>query len=323
MARCVQNRLFPPIAARLARASGGSITLLRVVTHPRDAVAYLLQPPAKADTALEGQHAKAVDYLTHLASSGELADVGTALEVADSGLAQTILSAAHLQQVDSIVMCSHGTTGFKHWALGSVAQKVARHSPVPILLLRAEEDAQKALHHPEAPHALRILVALDGSALAEAALLPAAFLSSALSAPAHGELSLTLVLTGVEGEQESQSEQVKGMKQDAQAYLEGVRQRLGGDCAALHVQVTSSVALGMDVADTLIRLAENGDDRGKGQGCSTCDVIAMTTHGRDGAALWVMGSVTERVLDTTKLPLLIIRPQVADIGSAEDGRRGY
>ncbi len=171
----------------------------------------------------------------------------------------------------------------------------------------------KALHHPEAPHALRVLVALDGSALTEAALLPAALLSSALSAPAHGELSLTLVLTGGEGEQ------VKGMKQDALAYLEGVRQRLGGDCAALHVQVTSSVAFGMDVADTLIRLAENGDDRGKGQGCSTCDVIAMTTHGRDGADLWMMGSVTERVLEATKLPLLIIRPQVADTGSAKNG----
>ncbi len=297
-----------PIAARIARASSGSLTLLRVVTHPRDAVAYLLQPPAKADTALEGQHAQAVDYLTHLASSGELAGVGTALEVADSSPAQTILSAARLQQMDSIVMCSHGTTGFKRWALGSVAQKVARHSPVPVLLLRPEEAAQKALLSPEAPHALHVLVALDGSAHAEAAVLPAAFLSSALSAPAHGELSLILVLTGGEGEQESQSAQVKGMRQDAHAYLEGVRQRLRGDFAALHVQVTSSVVFGMDVAGTLIRLAENGDDRGKGQGSSPCDVIAMTTHGRDGAALWVMGSVTERVLEATTLPLLIIRP---------------
>jgi hypothetical protein len=64
-----------PISASLARASGGSITLLRVVTHPRDAVAYLLQPPEKADTALEGQHAQAAGYLTRLASSGELAGV--------------------------------------------------------------------------------------------------------------------------------------------------------------------------------------------------------------------------------------------------------
>ena len=114
-------------------AGGGAITLLRVVTHPRDAVAYLLQPPAKAGTALEGHHAQSVDYLTYLASSGELAGVGTALEVADSGPAQTTLSAARLQQVDSIVMCSHGTTGFKRWALGSVAQKVTRQSPVPAL----------------------------------------------------------------------------------------------------------------------------------------------------------------------------------------------
>src|SRR3981081_820745 len=40
-----------------------------------------------------------------------------------------------------------------------------------------------------------------------------------------------------------------------------------------------------------------------------CDLIVMATHGRGGLQRWVMGSVTERVLGATKLPLLIIRPK--------------
>jgi hypothetical protein len=40
-----------------------------------------------------------------------------------------------------------------------------------------------------------------------------------------------------------------------------------------------------------------------------CDLIAMATHGRGGLQRWVMGSMAERVLGATKLPLLIIRPK--------------
>lgn len=39
-----------------------------------------------------------------------------------------------------------------------------------------------------------------------------------------------------------------------------------------------------------------------------CELVAMSTHGRDGLRGWVMGGVTERVLDGIKLPMLIVRP---------------
>lgn len=40
-----------------------------------------------------------------------------------------------------------------------------------------------------------------------------------------------------------------------------------------------------------------------------CDLITMATHGRSGFQRWMIGSVTERVLNSTKLPLLITRAQ--------------
>jgi hypothetical protein len=37
--------------------------------------------------------------------------------------------------------------------------------------------------------------------------------------------------------------------------------------------------------------------------------MALATHGRSGVALWAVGSIAERVLHSTKLPLLIVRPR--------------
>ncbi len=100
---------------------------------------------------------------------------------------------AHGKHVDLIVMCSHGRTGFKRWTLGSVAQKVARHSPLPVLLLR-ERSPESIDLQADRTHALRALVALDGSSFAEAALMPAAHLITALASPGQGALHLAQVV---------------------------------------------------------------------------------------------------------------------------------
>jgi len=76
--------------------------------------------------------------------------------------------------------------------LGSVAQKVARHSPVPVLVLH-ETGAIPAGPHPDASP-LHALVTLDGPKLAEAVIESAARLIAALAAPAQGALHLLRVV---------------------------------------------------------------------------------------------------------------------------------
>jgi nucleotide-binding universal stress UspA family protein len=298
-----------PLAARLARHSGGSVLLLRVLTHPLDAVASFLHPPEETEQVVEAAHTQAVSYLEQVVRSDALSGLGTALQVADSLPAQTILSAAHLQHVDSIVMCRHGGTDFTRWALGSVAQTVARHSPVPVLLLseRAEAGVSDLLQ-PAGTHPVQVLVPLDGSAFAEAALPPAAHLSAALSAPAPGSLRLVLVLPALDAEQEHPSPRIEASKHKAEMYLHGIEQRLcSGESAPLQLQTSSSVITGTDVAETLIRLAEHDHTGEKDAQESKYAVMAMATHGRHGTDLWVMGSVTERILEASHLPLLVVR----------------
>ena len=49
---------------------------------------------------------------------------------------QEILETAKTQQVDLIVMGTHGRTGLHHLLLGSVVEKVVRLAPCPVLVVR-------------------------------------------------------------------------------------------------------------------------------------------------------------------------------------------
>ena len=306
-----------PIATRIARVSGGSITFLRVVTPVINAAWSAMESPQLMQKAFEVDRAKATDYLTAIAQSPDLIRVEINLEVLTGGPAQAILSAADSNKVDLIVMCSHGDTGLKRWVLGSVAQKVARNSPVPVLVLR-EGGSLPADSYKRDVHPLHVLVPLDGSSLAEMALTPAGQLSAALSAPAHGALHLVRVLQLPSmyeyGQDDSLAEAKKQSMLEAHAYLGAVEQQLReGSLADLKLQITSSVVVDTDVAGALIEVAEVSEDMEDIEGYKACNAIAMATHGRSGPKRWMMGSVTERVLGATKLPLLIVRlPETMD-----------
>lgn len=293
-----------PVAARIARASGGSILLFRVVTHPIDAVASFIQPPDEVEDILNMRHARVADYLAHIAAhSDALNGVSTTTEIADSIPAQTILSTARLQAIDLIVMCSHGETGLTHWALGSVAQKVTRYSSVPVLVLPEKTPLESPF---QGTNGVRMLIGLDGSAFAEAALEPAAHISAALSAPAPGAVHLTQVVRFPV----QSIANIEPVISDEEAYLKSVEQRFReGTLAHLHLNVSSSVSVDTDVASTLLRIAEN-DLSSENE--SRDEMLALATHGRSGSQLWVLGSITERVLGTMKFPLLVVRPQPAE-----------
>ena len=302
-----------PVAARLAHASGGSIVLLRAVTSPIDFAWYVMESPLSMQEGMEADMARATGYLASVAGSPALAGIEIKTEVLPGAPALCIFPVVRALQVDLIVMCSHGYTGRTRWILGSVSQKVARHSPVPVLVLREDGSVPMNLH-PDGIRPVRVLVPLDGSSFAEAALAPAAHLSAALSAPAQGALHVAQVLRLPTLYEYGQNDRLAEMKRqgimEAHAYLSTVERKLReGELAKFNLSVTSSVSVDSDVADALIGIAEIGEEmRDAVEEYPPCDLIAMATHGRGGLQRWMLGSVTERVLDSTKLPLLIVRP---------------
>jgi nucleotide-binding universal stress UspA family protein len=300
-----------PIAARLAHASSGTIVLLRVVNLTNQFASYVAFERITTQAVIDTQLEEAKNYLDNLTHSKDLINVHSETEVILGQPAINILSVVDARHIDLIVMCSHGYTGMTRWVLGSVAEKVAHHSPAPVLLLREGKPLFAGLH-PNGEGTLRVLIPLDGSVRAKAAIAPAAQLVAALSAPGRGTLHLTQVIVMLRGGEISQTERGAILQQAKQNLNATVEEMRAGMIAAPGIEhrfsVTWSVTIDDDIAAGIVRMAENGEDA-EGIGVfGGSDIVAMATHGYSGLQRWAMGSITERVLHATSLPLLIVRP---------------
>jgi nucleotide-binding universal stress UspA family protein len=296
-----------PVAVRIARASSGSLFLVRVILPPIDYSGGWA--PSMTGEMIEAKMEGATDYLNAVAASQPLAGIETRAEVSLGLPAQYLIAVTRGHDCDLIVLSSHGRTGLTRWALGSVAHSLVHQSAVPVLVLR-QQEALSLSSKAQRMRPLRTLVPLDGSSLAEAALVPAAYLTAALAAPGRGALQLVQVVkpfpsTTQEG---VVSELHAEPLQHAKAYLAQVGERLQARVKDLQLVVTSSVEPGIDVASSLVSLAEHKVAGKDTSGVGTSDLVAISTHGRRGLERWVMGSVTDQVLNTTWLPMLTVRP---------------
>jgi nucleotide-binding universal stress UspA family protein len=299
-----------PVAARLAKASGGSLVLLQVVNMPVETSGFMYEPIVFTQADIDTEISKATKYLTTLSLEKELEGIGVQTLILMETTAPSILSAIQNNDIDLVVMSSHGETGLMRWVMGSVAQKIVRQSPVPVLVLRdgGPTLSEKSLTAP------RALVSLDGSHLAESAILPAAQVVSALAGSARGVLHLVRVVTYppeleplLISPSPVAAHSVQHEEEEAHKYMSDlIENRLQRDLAPFNLDISSTVIFEPDVAATLVRLAEKGDEL---RGTSGCELIAMATHGRSGLQRWAMGSVTERTLTATKLPMLVVRPE--------------
>jgi nucleotide-binding universal stress UspA family protein len=292
-----------PVAARIARASGGSLFLYRAVAMPGTYGAIYANIPV-GQMLIEEETAGARAYLDELKQSELIRDIPVECAAEVGVPASLILERAAARQVELIVICSHGRTGLGRWVLGSVAEHISHHAPVPVLVLR--EHGKSPLDSPDPEHLLRVLVPLDGSQLAESALRPAALLAMALAAPQSAGLHLTLVVDPFEADVRQGVPEAL-VVDAAKGYLIGVTNRLHTEHPQL--TITWSVAVNADVAAGILQVAERGEDTAGAGPFGGCDLIAMATHGRTGLERWALGSMAERVLHATKLPVMLVRPR--------------
>jgi universal stress protein A len=131
-------------ALEVARTCGAKLTLLHVVELP----SYLSDghTPAHTTTALrDAMQASAQQELARLLPEGAGTPVEIARQVAVGVPYQTILETAAAEQVDWIVMATHGRTGLSHLVMGSVAERVVRTAPCPVLTVRPALERHSCL----------------------------------------------------------------------------------------------------------------------------------------------------------------------------------
>ncbi len=296
-----------PVAARLAQASGGSVILLRVAVIHIEIVSEKKPAEIYSQEVFDQGIASAKRYLEGVARSDALAGTKTEIEVVTGAVAPAILSAIQSLQADLIVLCSHGYTGFKRWALGSVAHKLVPHSPVPALILHDGGPVPAAT----AEQPVCAFVPLDGSLLSESALEPAAQLVAALAPPTQRALQLLRVVDipssyskfRTTGDAYFDAEMRAEAKREDEQYLAaGAKRFTEGALAHYDLAVTTNVVIDPDVAQAIVQVAEQAERAER----FVSHLVVMATHGRGGLGRWVLGSVAERVLHTTTLPLLVV-----------------
>lgn len=280
------SELALPLARGLARATGAEVVLFRA------AVAQVV--PGLDPSYMQVQVvAEAQQYLEALEDKLRSSGFNVTSVVSYGPAPEQIVDMAEFLGVDLIVMSTHGRSGLGRWVYGSVADKVLRGSSVPVLLVRARD------YQPQAEEVVpsKILVPLDGSKLAEAILPYVADLASKLETT----VVLFQVLQPVEEALVEEGRVVayvdELMSQRAAAarkYLDEISARLAADGIAAQVKV----AFGSPPEEII----QNAHQLG-------VDMIAMSTHGRSGVSRWVYGSVADRVLRGSGLPVLLFRPR--------------
>lgn len=246
--------------APLARALRAPVTLLSVIQG--------------ADLLLLRK-----SWLEAIAEKLKKQEVAADLELRVGDAAEEILAFTRERTPDLLAMATHGRRGLDRLRLGSVTEQVLRRSDVPLLIARPDTAGERG----EA-----ILVALDGSALAEEVLPDVVRLAKATGRPVELARALLPVVTaGGLGEFPMYFPQ-----EDPAPYLDEV-------CAILATEDVQAVpvALAGRAGSSLLTYAAG----------SNAGLIALTTHGRTGLRRVLMGSIAEEILRTAPCPVLVRR----------------
>jgi len=108
------------------------VVLLRVI-EPIPSQAYVEAPEDIIREAEKRNRTEAEDYLSKLADDLKKGGVAAQAVVVLGREADEILDYVNKNQVELIIMSTHGRSGISRWVWGSVTDRVIRHSRVPVL----------------------------------------------------------------------------------------------------------------------------------------------------------------------------------------------
>jgi nucleotide-binding universal stress UspA family protein len=267
-----QSNAALPLARTMARTTGATITLLRVL-------------PADSGATAAVNHA-----LERVAS--ELAEQGVQVNgvVRVGDVVQHILDQSRAQAADLIVMRTHGRVGLERAILGSVTQGVLAASRVPVLLMRPGGR--------HISHIKTLLVPIDGSPGGAVALGIAVGLARATEASLELlDVAVPIPLYvyagyeygGITAIDPAWDEEALA---SARTYVDSIVARL----RAVGITVNGNARMEPDVSGTIVARAEE----------TNADLIVMSTQALSGVARALLGSVADAVVRSSHCPVLLL-----------------
>jgi nucleotide-binding universal stress UspA family protein len=222
--------------------------------------------------------------------------------------ADEILRYAEKNKIDIILMATHGASGVRRWALGSVAYQVLHASKIPVWLVRS--GIPEEIVYDKWPQRT-ILVPLDGSKLAESALLHAEALAKQRGTP-----NIDIVLLSVYAPSiiftdyyfqtdyppvvplnypDFVKQQIKIARERCELYLKNIADQF----KSKGFKISTECVMG-EAAEELIKYANK----------NPFQLIVMASHGRSGLRHLTFGSVAEKILLESKIPIFMVTPSI-------------
>jgi len=298
-----------PLAIGIARRADAwlRLALVHLTDTAPDHLNGILVEHADWDAQIRRRERAYVEGLAERMRSGGAATTAALVDEPDKSRRALVVSrdrliAAALNRhaaainADLIVMTTHGRGGVSRMVLGSVAGQLVRRMTTPVLLVRPCGAAENPACEQGFGH---VLIALDGSPLAEHALGAAL----ALGAPDRTVYTLFRAVDPLVAEHTIppyavglSGAEYRRLRDDALAYLARVAGRLRPH--AVHVRTR------LVVAEPARAIRDYAHEH-------AVDLIAMATHGRGAVARLVMGSVADQVVRSAGAPVLLVRPDPA------------
>jgi nucleotide-binding universal stress UspA family protein len=221
----------------------------------------------------------------------------------DGDIATVIAEQADSLRANWVVMTTHARGPVGRFWLGSVTDELIRTLPIPLIAVHPGEAGPDLAQDRTIRH---ILIPLDGTPLAEQILEPAVAFGKAMRA----EYTLLRVVTpvypmtlpaepaifgSVATDVASRIEKLHGeLKKEAADYLDRVAARLRGE----DLKVNTRVAIEDQPGVAILEHAR-----------APIDMVAVETHGRSGLARLLLGSVADKVIRGSTLPILVAKPK--------------
>ncbi len=223
--------------------------------------------------------------------------ISTAIRIGDP--ARGILQIADDLDASMIVMTSQGRGAFGRAVLGSTADKVFRLSCRPVLIQHDSDSSANARSIE------RVVVPLDGSDLAEAAI--------PLAVDIAKSKGLTLHLLSIVDPTRSSSAALAY----AAAFSEQLHQELleTAEAEARHMLEALTGSVKANAVECSIETGSGPAARSILEHLQPGDLLVMTSHGRGGVERFLIGSTAEKLIQGGSAPVLLV-PSTSSPGSA-------
>jgi nucleotide-binding universal stress UspA family protein len=290
------ERAIPHLLA-VARPFKSRITLLRVMSRDHsEGIGRRIDP---LDWQMREAEARA--YLNRMADNLREIDLDVDHTLLEGEAATRILEYAQNENVDLIILSTHGVSGLTSWNISSVVQKTVNRVHTPTMIVRAYQALPDDVTEVEYK---RLLVPLDGSHRAECVLPMASRLAEYHSAElilAHVVRKPEVPRRGPPSEEDIALAQqlIERNREEAELYLKQIKRRFPGE-------LKTHLFVGEDVADALHNLV----DREKP------DLVLMSAHGYSGSMQWPYGSLALNFIAYGETTLIIVQDLYEALPSA-------